>query len=1082
MSRKLRVRYVPDISGAHRILGMAVCLLMMCITGTAYGQSATVSGTVTDQVSGEVLPGVNIAVRGTTAGTSTDASGFYELTVSSLNDTLQFSFIGYDSQTVPINGRTTIDVELKPTTISGDELVVIGYGTQQKRDLTGSVAVVNLEALTTQPDGQVTRQLQGLASGVTVISSGQPGEEPQIRIRGFNTFGNNEPLYVVDGVPTQNINDLNPGDIGSMQVLKDAAAASIYGSRASNGVVVITTKKGSGKVSVNYDAYVGVQMPYGSNPWDILSPQEMAELKWMAVRNSGKNPIPDPQYGSGSTPVLPDYIDPAGTSEADIDKSSYYVDPNYTSTSQYNSFTHITPANKRGTDWYDEIFDPAGTMNHDLSVSGGGDIGNYLFSFNYLNQQGTLMETYNKRYSIRANTQFNITDDFRIGENLSYSVTDNPQINALTEGSAIGMALRQQPIIPVYDIMGNFAGTHGAGLGNARNPVAIQYRTRNNRALNNRLFGNVFAELEFLGNFTIRTDFGGEIYSGSSRSFAYPEYENAENNTVNSFTASSYNGHNWTWTNTLRYVENFGNFHDVEVVLGTEAYKNEGEELGGTTQGYFSFDPAFTNLNTGSGIQTNTSNSYGDKLFSFFGRVDYTFDNKYLVSATLRRDGSSRFLNERWGWFPAASVGWRISEESFMDGLDWLTDFKVRAGYGIMGNQLNVDPNNAYSLYVGNPNSSYYAIDGSNSGTTQGLAQQRIGNPDAKWEKNISTNIGFDATLLDGRFDITIDYYRKDIKDLLYNPLLAGTAGNAEPPYINVGNIKNSGIDASVQAFGNIGNELSYSVGATFTTYQNEIVKIADDVEYFDQEGRRFTGSNIIRNAVGQEISSYYGYKIVGFWNEQSEINQANAQAPGGLYQEGAGVGRFRYEDTNGDGRITAADKQFLGSPNPDFSYGLNFGLDYKNFDLNLFFYGVQGNEIWNQVKWWTDFYSSFAGAKSNTALYDSWTPENRNAAVAIQEEESYTSTNGVPNSYFVEDGSYLRLKNIQLGYSLPADILQEVGIRRLRFYVQAANLFTLTGYSGMDPEIGGGNTNFGIDEGSYANQRQFLLGISLSY
>lgn len=1069
-----------------------LALSLILLAGSAYAQSLTVSGTVTDETTGESLPGVNIAIVGTTTGTSTDSQGQYELTASP-NDTLRFSFVGYETRIVPINGRAVVNVVMNPVTISGAQLVVTGYSTQKKQDLTGSVSVVDLESMNAQPDAQVANQLQGQASGVTVISSGQPGEEPSLRIRGINTFGNNEPLYVVDGVPTQNINDLNSNDIASMQVLKDAAAASIYGSRAANGVIVITTKKGQGDVKIDYNAYYGYQVPPSNNVWNILSPQDMANAEWVAQSNAGLTPS-HPQYGSGATPVLPDFIDPPGSSTNSVNTEDYFLDPFYTDPSQLGNFVYITRANKSGTDWFDEVFSPAGNMNHDLSVSGGGDLGNYLFSFNYRDQDGTLMNQRLTRYTVRANTSFDVSDNIRIGENIAYSVTENPQFGTLDEDGPIGMSYRQQPIIPVYDVGGNFAGTHAEGLGNPMNPVAIAHRTRNNEFTNSRLFGNMFAEVDLLDNRVLfRTSMGGELYSGSGNSFIYPTYENSENTTFNQYNADSYYGYNYTWTNTLNYQETFNGIHTVEVLLGTEAYKNSGQNLGGSTQDFFSFDPNFTNLSTGSGTKTNYSFRYEDTLFSLFTRVDYNYDDRYLLSGTLRRDGSSKFLENQWGWFPAASIGWRITQEDFFPEIDWMTDLKIRAGFGVMGNQLNVDANNPYTLFAPNPVSTYYATDGSNSGTQLGFSQSRIGNPAAKWERNESINIGLDATLFDGRLELIADYYEKNVQDLLFNPSLPATAGNAAQPFVNVGNMKNNGFDLGLRSFGTLSGDIQYNASLTFTTYNNEIKKISNDGEFFEQAFNRFGASGIVRNQVGHPVSSFYGYNIVGFWDDQSEIDDANASAPSGTYQDGAGIGRFRYEDIDGDGEITPDDRTFLGNPNPDFTYGLNIGLNYKAFDFSMFWYGSQGNDIWNQVKWWTDFYANFAGAKSETMLYDSWTPDNRNASAPRLEAASSFSSNEVQNSYYVEDGSYLRLKNLQLGYTLPLDVIERVGLSKLRIYVQATNLFTFTGYSGPDPEIGfnpsngdpndgGSPTAFGIDEGAYPTHREFIIGINLSY
>ncbi|MDR9410579.1 MAG: SusC/RagA family TonB-linked outer membrane protein, partial [Balneolaceae bacterium] len=853
------------------LLLTTMALALIINSNSVYAQgtgSITVSGVVTEAGTGATLPGVNITIPGTSTGTTTNIDGEYEINASSPSDSLRFSYIGYEEQIIPIDNRNVINVTMELTVFSGSELVVVGYSAQERQNISGSVSSVDVESLNRGTSGDVSKQIQGRVSGVSVISSGQPGENPEIRIRGINTFGNNSPLYVVDGVPTQDIATLNPNDIESMQVLKDASSASIYGARAANGVVIISTKRGSGDVQVSYNGYLGSNVPETDNPWDILSPQEMAELKWNAIRNSGGNPAPDPQYGNGSNPVLPDYIRPSGAMEGEVDEDQYFVNPNYTDGSALNDFNQIVRANKQGTDWYDEIFSPARIMNHDLTVSGGNDNGNYLVSFNYFDEQGTLNRTYNKKSTIRVNTQFNITDNIRIGENISYTLSESPQVNALSEGSAIGMSYRQQPIVPVYDIAGNYAGSAGQQLGQAVNPVAQLERTRNNKARNNRLFGNAYVELDFIDDrLTFRSSFGGSITSGQSKSFTFPTYENAENNFVNAFNASAYEGYNYTWSNTLTYTDIINDVHSFEILLGTEAYKNFGQQVGGSTQGYFSFNPDFTNLNTGSGNQTNFSSEYEDGILSYFGRADYIFDNRYIVSATLRRDGSSRFDRHQWGMFPAGSIAWRVTQEEFMQNISWLSDLRLRAGYGVMGNQLNVDPNNAYSLYVGDTGSSYYPINGSNNSVQEGFEQARIGNPDARWEKNISGNVGFDATLFNDNLSITAEYYWKDVQDLLFNPSLVGTAGTATPPFVNVANMENRGVDATVSTYGDFGNQdFSYQVSLNFTSYRNKITNISEISDFFTTDSRRF-GSDIIRNEVGHPISSFYGYQIEGFFN-----------------------------------------------------------------------------------------------------------------------------------------------------------------------------------------------------------------------
>ncbi len=1070
-------------------------LLILLFSSSAIAQK-DVSGRLISVETKDPIQSASVQLKGQKTGTSSNQEGLFTLRVPSDAGILIISSVGFNTKEVSIGGKTSLgDIALEPLTGSLNEVVVTGYTSQLKKDITGSVSVIDVKEMNKQPTAQLANQLQGQASGVTVLSSGQPGEEPQIRIRGINTFGNNTPLFIVDGVPTQNISTINTNDIASVQVLKDAGAASIYGSRASNGVIIVTTKKGRGKVQVTYDGYYGTQRPKSGNIWNILSPQDMAQLKFNALANSG-TPIsasnPDALYGSGSKPILPDYINPTGAKEGDpsVDPSRYNVNPDYTTGNQLSDFYRIVKANKTGTDWYHEVNKPASIQNHDLTVSGGGDQGRYFLSMQHFNQEGTVIYTYLKRYSLRVNTEFNLSKKIRIGENLAYSVTDNNRITP-GEGSFIGMAFREQPLIPVRDIMGNFAGTFGGQLGNAQNPVANAYRTRNNSGLGNRLFANVYGEADILPELTFRTSFGGESYAGTYHSFQYPTYENVENSSKNAYSESSYYGYNWTWTNTLNYRKTFGD-HTVSLLAGVESYDNNYREMGGTTSDYFSFDPMYTNLSTGSGTPTSYSNRSTDGLWSQFGRLDYSFKNRYLLSATVRRDGSSKFVNNQYGVFPAVTAAWRLSEENFMKNVSWISDLKIRGGWGVMGNQLNVNTGNGYFTYNSNKNASYYDIAGTNNSIQQGFRAGQIGNPDAKWERDINSNIGLDATFLDGKVDFTIDYYKKDIKDLLYNPALPATAGNGTPPFVNIASMENTGIDLQLGVHSNFGRDLKFDGSMTFTTYNNKITKVTESADYFLTGDTRRFGQSINRNQVGHSVGQFYGYNITGFWNDQAEIDKANDEAKKATgnstanYQTDIGLGRFRYEDVNGDGVITDADRTFIGNPNADFSYGLNLGLTYKAFDFSMFLYGTYGNDIWNNVKWWLDFYPSFAGAKSNTALNDSWTPERKNAKAPRQENKGFVSTNGVPNSYYIEKGNYLRAKNVTLGYTFSPDLLRKAYINSCRIYVQGANLFTITKYSGADPEVTassqGGVTDFGVDEGAYPSTRNFIFGINLKF
>lgn len=1075
------------------VLGVVAVLALssMVVPGSALGQH-TVSGTVTGATDGQPLPGVNVRVVDTQTGTATSADGSYELTVSDSQATLRFSFVGFQTQTIPIEGRSTINVTMEPRTLTGEELVVVGYSEQRRADLTGSVQVVDTEDLEQVSGGQISDKLQGNAAGVNVISSGQPGQDPQIRIRGINTFGNNTPLFVVDGVSTQSINNLNPNDIASIQVLKDASATSIYGARAANGVVIIETKQGEGDLSVNLNSSVGISKQPDEDPWNIASPQQHAELEKLALCNSGAD-LEHPQYtfnGCDGEVELPNYILPAGADE--VNEDNYFLIPNYTDAAQLENFNQIVRANKEGTNWFDEIMRTGVVTNHDLTVSGGGDNGSYLLGAGYRNEEGTLRRTWLERFSLRVNSTYDVTDNFRVGENLSYTAEENFIDGTLTEGSAIGFAMRQKPIIPVRDIQGNFAGTAGGGLGNSQNPVAMRYRTRNDETLDKRLFGNVFAEVTFLEDFRFKTLVGGSINSGFSESFTFPQYENSENNSLNQLSETSYNNLDWTWTNTLNYDKTFGDNHNVSAVGGVEWKQQVSRFEFASVQQFFSFDESFVNLANGTGTKQTDSGKTIVALASQFTKVDYNYDNRYFVSGSVRRDGSSRFQNNRYGIFPSGSVGWRVTDEAFMDGvLPWLTDLKVRGSYGILGNQLNVDPNNAFTLFASEQFA--YNISGDNASTAQGFAASRIGNPDAQWEEQTNINVGVDLAVFDGQLEATVDYYEKNIDDLLFNPERPGAAGQAATPFVNIASMENTGVDASLQSQASIG-DLQIDGSLNFTSYNNEITSVSDLANSFSEDSRRFNAQNIVRNEVGHEMSSYYGFQVIGFWSSEEEIQNANQEAQeatgndDATYQTDAAPGRFRYKDVNGDGQITPEDRTFLGSPNPNFTAGLNLNLQYSNWSLSMSLYGSQGADIWNQTKWWTHFRSGFTGAKAEAALEDSWKPgaDNSDATVPIQEPQRTFSTNQVPNSFFVEDGDYIRLRNLQLAYTLPSNLVQRAGAERVRLYVQGSNLLTFTNYSNPEPEIGGSDaedvTSFGIDEGAYPNPRQYRVGVNLTF
>jgi TonB-linked SusC/RagA family outer membrane protein len=1058
---------------------------------TAHGQDQhTVSGTVMDAEAGSPLPGVNIRVVGTDIGTVTSADGTYELSVPSPDETLRFSFVGYETRTLEIDGRTTIDVSMQPATLTGTEVVVTGYSEQRREDLTGAVDIANVENMQSIGSELVTEMMQGQVAGVSINTSGQPGDEPQINIRGFNTFGNNQPLFIVDGVPTQDISFLNPQDISSFQVLKDAGAASVYGARASNGVVVITTNKGRGdEISVNYSGSFGYQVPQTGEVYNILTPMEQARLERMADQNTEGIPVSHPTYlDSDGNPSVPEWILPARADNPNTDQ--YFVNPVYKDANQLSRFRQFVRANQGGTNWFDALTEPAAQTQHSVSIGGGGDIGNYYASLGYTNQDGAVQNTHLERYNVRANTEFNVSDNVRIGENLSFTVSENLKAGTLSGRNALGFAYSLHSIIPVQDIRGNFAGTQAPGLGSAQNVVALRHRTRNDDQQTRRVFGNVFAEIDLTSGLTFETDFGADLQSGFLETFDFPTYEQAQNNSTNAFTRQTRSVQNWKWSNELSYEGSFGK-HDVSAVAAVETIRNISELNQVTRTDYFSFSEDFVQLGTGSGAPTvEQSTRTVSALLSLIGNVDYNYDNTYLLGLTVRRDGSSKLINDQWGTFPAITAGVRLSE-LFLQDVSWLTDLKIRGGYGVMGNQLNVDPNNGFTLFGGSPTDSFYPINGQTNSTEQGIRRTRIGNPDAQWERNEDINIGMDFAVLDGQLEGSVDLYQKDVEDLLFAPALPGTAGAAQPPARNVASMRNRGLEVSLRGETSITNELDVDGQINFTTYNNEITSIAQGIGKFDV--------GVVRNEVGFPISSFFGYKVEGFWQSEEEIQQANEQAPDGEYMAGMGVGRFRYKDTNGDGQITADDRTHLGNPHPDFSYGLNLNVSYRNFDITAFLYGEQGRELWNSTRRGMDFRATFNTANSERALYDSWTPENRNATAPIQEQNSYFSTSGANSSYFVEDASYLRLKNLRIGYRIPSSLLQGIGGTGAKLYVQANNLFTITPYSGLDPDIGAtesavnaaegtggrvqtGATNFGVDRGGFPAMRTYRVGINLSF
>lgn len=1026
----------------------------------------SIEGKVISSEDGAPIPGVTVLLKSTTIGTVTDMEGNYSIQGTE-NGVLVFSFIGYERQEIPINSRSILNVELKGDAQSLEEVVVTGYTTQQKKDIIGAVSVVDTDAMKTIPTGSAAQALQGQASGVNVISSGSPGSRSNIFIRGISSFGDSQPLVIIDGIQAD-LNDISSNDVESIQVLKDAGAAAIYGVRGSNGVVIVTTKKGkSGAPTFSYDSYYSMQMPLPGNPFDlVIDPEEFAGLALIADPNNAlyRDGIPDFMYAGPNGSGI------AMAGDPNVDPSRYHFDP----LNPGNNYL-IQEVNKSGTNWFQELFKAAPMSEQNLSVSGGTDKSKYMVSLGYLNQQGTLIETYLKRYSARINTSFNFGDNFRIGQNLNLFYKENPNFSTQAQFGGIAEVYKMMPIVPTHDIRGNYGGTRaGINLGSNSNTVANQERASDNRNRSWNIVGNVYAEVDFFKNFTARTSLGTVVNNQYNHSFSFTQYENVQGFlNPNSFSESSSFSNRLMWTNTINYNKEIEN-HSINILIGSESISNSGRSVGGSRQNYYSTDVDYRTLSTGTSNILNYSSFYEDALFSLFSRLDYAYNNKYLLGLTVRRDGSSRFGPEnRYGVFPSASLGWRISEEGFLQSLAWLNDLKFRGSYGILGSQNNVNPENQFDLFGGSISNAYYDIRGTSNSAVQGFFQTRSGNPRTGWERNIVSNLGFDASILDYKIDLSFEYYQKSIDGLLFVQPTLATAGGATPPTVNIGDIQNSGFDFSITYKGNIMDELEYSVGGNITAYENMVVNIPEP-GYFNTASHQQVGS-MVRNQEGHPVSSFFGYDVIGLFNSQEEVNTAPTQS-------GAEPGRFRYRDVNGDGEITPDDRTFIGNPNPDFTYGLNLSLSYRGFDLSTILYGSQGNDAVNTIPVYTHFFGTYVGAKSNV-LKNAWTPENTNTTVPKIENQNNFSTAGVFNSYFVEDASYFRMRTLTLGYTFESALMERIKINRLRIYTQAVNLFTLTGYTGLDPELAGSSASFGIDIANYPNnQRSFLLGVNLSF
>lgn len=1003
-----------------------------------------IRGMVADASTGETLPGVNIAIKGTTTGTSTDAQGRFELNVPSLTDTLIFSFIGYETLEVPINGRTEINVALQPTTISGEEIVVVGYGSTRRKDLTGSVSSVSAEEMRNAVASTFDQVLQGRTAGVMVMkNSGKPGAGVSIQIRGVNTLqSSSEPLYVIDGVPisadsddgiTNPLATLNPNDIQSIDILKDASAAAIYGSRASNGVVLITTKRGQpGEVRVNYDAYAGIQqLP---KQLDVMNLRQYAQYRNRQAEIAG--------WGS-----QPEFANPSLLGE--------------------------------GTNWQDVLYRNAPMTKHNISVSGGSDETQYMLSAGYFNQQGIAIESNFQRYSFRLNLDNRPTSWLKVGTSLNLSRI-NEDIN-VSNDNIVNLAIRQSPDIPVKYPDGSWGGPSQSEF-TLENPVALA-KLNTNEQKRSQVIGNLYADIDLLENLTLRNELSGTF--GYTNHYVFnPTYEfNARINDLNSSNRSASNNTFWQIKNYATYINSYQEL-SVNAMAGHEVQVSQWEGLSGYRERF-----PTNNLHelAAGDAQTAQNNSYAgsSSLQSFFTRLNLTYDDRYLVTGNLRADGSSNFSEQnRWGIFPSVALAWRISSEAFMQNVDFVDELKLRAGYGYVGNQ-NI-PNNRF-------------IDTFSIVETQwgnGVRPQNLGNAQLRWESTESINVGIDLSLLDNRVNFTADAYIRRTHDLLTEvplPLYAGTSGTGSinAPIDNIGQLENKGIEFSLNTT-NIEGPFRWESNVVLSMNRNVVTKLKSESSIIDRQINFFDTAT--RTIVGEPVGQFFGYVVEGIFQNADDIRNHATQNDAINPVNGVWPGDIKFKDLNNDGVIDEQDRTVIGNPMPDFQYGFSNRFFYKNFDLSIFINGNYGNKIFNQVRRQNEDPASDFGMLESVFNYARLEPNSLDAdvdEVVVTNPEttvprittSDPNNNQRPSTRFIEDGTYLRIQNITLGYTLPINLASRFKLRNLRLYASVENLHTFTSYSGYDPEIGSQTSDpllMGIDNGRYPSPRIFTLGINI--
>ena len=1027
----------------------AFLVVLMLSSSLIFAQNS-ISGSVSD-ADNNPIPGATIVVEGTNTGVVTDFDGNYQINAST-GDQLTFSSLGFGSQTITVGNQNQINVTLMSSVDILDEVVVSGYQTQQRRSLSGAIGTVDTdEAFKTQVTN-AAEALQGRVAGVSVVSGGGPGSAPVIRIRGYATTNSNSPLYVIDGIQTTDTNvmrDINPRDIENISVLKDGAAA-IYGARASNGVIVVTTKKGNYNSKNTLEVNATYGMSQVTRYPDMLNVQQHADMTWQSILNDGNTPT-HPQYGSGPTPSVPVFLNVPIPSGAEYEGAGAKVQPG-------------------GTKWFEEIFDPAATTEVSVAASGGSEQGKYLMSVRYLNQEGVIIHTGFESVSTRLNSEFKIGDKITISENLN--ITYDKEQGA--SGNPIQNAAFSSPLVPVRDTNGNFAGTYSnsARVGIANNPVADLARGADDYSKNLRVIGDVSFKYQITPELLFKTSAGITMRDLNGRYFTALNPEHGEAISNNTLTEQSFRQDEWVVTNFLNYKNSFGD-HTLDVLIGTEATKQNYKGFGALRTGYLFEDPSFYLLTNGSGVPViSGGGANSSSIFSLLGTANWSYGGKYFATATVRKDDTSRFAQaEADAIFPSVSGAWLVSSEDWFDSSVFDT-LKMRASWGELGNQQIGGSNLDVNISGLSEGTGFYAFSGS-GGATPGAVIASKGNPLLTWETMTSTNFALDMGFLDNKLTATIDVFSNETTGLVAQDTqkISTTAIDASPPYTNLGAMKSTGFDLSLNYSDTTSSGLTFSINANATKATNEVTELISDF-YSGGSGR--IGA-MTRTSVGEPISYFYGRNVLGIFQTAAEV-AAHAT------QDGAGVGRFKYEDINGDGVINDNDRTKIGDPHPDLIFGINLNMGYKNWDMSMFWNGSMGNDIFDYTALYYETPYFFNGGRS-TRVLDSWSPTNTGAELPALSETILNNEFTSANSFFVRDGSYLRLRTLQIGYTLPDTIASKLGASSARVYYNGTNLLTLTDFTGLDPEVPrGGALDIGVYSAQYPTNSASSLGINIKF